>query len=623
MRGMSRLAVILLAALVPAALPSLAFAEPPTTLVRTIEDDDGDNRLEHVEGEPHVVRQELAPADPARERTRVERLFFAQMTDTHVVDEESPLRVEFLDEVPGLGSAYRAHEGLSAQVLDQMVDQLRNTVSPITQRRLDLVMTTGDNTDNTQLNETRWMIDVMDGAPFVDPDSGDPGPCGPKGYHGVRGGRRYYEPDASDGQDGRGYSPREEENGRPSAIRDFPGLFKQMNERFKPVGFGDLPWYAVFGNHDGLVQGNQPRNPALEALATGCVKVTDLPPATVQAIGDALQQGDGEAAIQALRTALTNPPAGTTTKIVPPDAERRPLRKNEWIAQHFRTSGAPVGHGFDASNLLSGTGNYTLRPAPGVKFVVLDTVAEHGLEEGNLDDDQFRWLDAELQKSDAAHELVMVFAHHSLRTMGQPPVSPFAPPGDTGGNLSPVVHFGDGPRNTNLKLPCKATYTPPIATPVPTPPDQLETVRCLLLRHNSVIAFVNGHEHANRATAITPAGDDVPTESDGFWEINTASHIDWAQQSRVIDLVDNRDSTLSIFGSIVDHAGPPEPGDAPATTSGQGQAGDSPQRLASISRELAFNDPQASHDERGEGGGRGSEADRNVELLIRNPFAAG
>jgi 3',5'-cyclic AMP phosphodiesterase CpdA len=189
-------------------------------------------------------------------------VFFAQLTDTHVVDEESPLRVEFTDPLAGpFTSAYRAQEGLSAQVLDGMVDQVRNTVSPVTRRRLDLVMTTGDNTDNTQLNETRWMIDVMDGRQSVNPDSGVAGACGPAGYDGVRGGGRYYEPDASDGEDGRGYSPREAENARPSAMRDFPGLLERMNEPFRAGGFRDLPWYAVFGNHDGLVQGNHRATP--------------------------------------------------------------------------------------------------------------------------------------------------------------------------------------------------------------------------------------------------------------------------------------------------------------------------------------------------------------------------
>jgi metallophosphoesterase (TIGR03767 family) len=601
---MRRLPLILLAFAVLLCAAAPAHARPQTTEAQTIVDRDGDDLLEPGPGEEHIVRDDLAPPQEGRERRRVAQLFFAQMTDTHVIDEESPLRVEFLDTFSGpFTSAYRPQEGISAQVLDQMVRQLRNTVSPITQDRLDLVMTTGDNTDNTQLNETRWMIDVMDGDKEVDPDSGVPGPCGDGGYDGVKGGKRYYDPDASDGEDGFGYSPRPAENGRPVRSRDFRGLLERMNEPFRATGFDDLPWYAVFGNHDGLVQGNQPRNPALERVATGCLKPTNLPAPALEAIR-AGAEGDGQAAVLALRNAITNPGTATTT-LVPPDEARRPLRKNEWIAEHLATTGSPVGHGFDEENLATGTGNYSFKPRPGVRFIALDTVAEHGLEEGNLDDEQFNWLHRELLDAEVEQEVVMVFAHHGLATMGQPPVSPFVPPGDTGGNLNPVVHFGDKPRNTpGPPLPC--------AKPTPAEPtDPTETVRCLLLRHPSVIAFVNGHEHNNRVDAVQGT---TPLQA-GFFEINTASHIDWAQQSRVLDLVDNRDGTLSIFGTIVDHAAPPQPG---ANT-----AGASTQRLASISRELAFNDPQASHSETGEGGGRGSREDRNVELIVRRPYGTG
>jgi metallophosphoesterase (TIGR03767 family) len=599
MPGMRRILLIAGAVLLCAAVP--AGARPQDTTVSTIVDADGDTRLERGPGERHLVREELGAAQAARRQTRRRLIFFGQMTDTHVVDEESPLRVEFLDETGGpFTSAYRPQEGISAQVLDEMVRRLRTTTSPIgPSRSIELVMTTGDNTDNTQQNETRWMIDVMDGRTVVDPDSGVPGACGDGGYDGARGGGRYYEPDASGGEDGPGYTPAD-------GVRDYPGLFERMNEPFRAGGFGALPWYAVFGNHDGLVQGNQPRNPVLEAYATGCAKVTGLSPAAVEAIRAAAEQGGtGEevrdALVAGLQQAATNPAApGTETAVVPPDPRRRPLRKTEWIAEHFATRGVPAGHGFGfrPESAVDGMGYYSFAPKPGLRFVVLDTVAEHGLEEGNLDDRQFDWLHAELLKAKAMRERVMVFAHHGLGTMGQPPASPFAP-GDTGGDLSPVVHFGEGPRNTETVLPCtQATAEEP--------PRDDETLRCLLLRHRSVVAFVNGHEHANRVDPVLPAAGDAPTAG-RFWEINTASHIDWPQQSRVLDLFDNRDGTLSIFATVVDHGAAPRPG---ATGP-----------LASVSRELSFNDPHAQHNgSDGDGGGRGDRLDRNVELVLPDPY---
>jgi hypothetical protein len=85
----------------------------------------------------------------------------------------------------------------------------------------------------------------------------------------------------------------------------------------------------------------------------------------------------------------------------------------------------------------------------------------------------------------------------------------------------------------------------------------------------------------------------------------TAAHVDWPQQSRIVELVDNRDGTLSIFGTLVEHAAPARP-----TGIGAGRILD----LASWSRELSFNDPQANP------AAVGTAGDRNVELLLPAPF---
>ena len=74
--------------------------------------------------------------------------------------------------------------------------------------------------------------------------------------------------------------------------------------------------------------------------------------------------------------------------------------------------------------------------------------------------------------------------------------------------------------------------------------------------------------------------------------------------------MDNRDGTLSIFGTLIDHAATlatPAPG-TPAASFG-------PEALAALGREFAYNDPQVGV----EGGAEGRPQDRNVELLLADP----
>ena len=106
----------------------------------------------------------------------------------------------------------------------------------------------------------------------------------------------------------------------------------------------------------------------------------------------------------------------------------------------------------------------------------------------------------------------------------------------------------------------------------------------------------------------------------GFWELVTAAHADWPQQSRLLDLVDNADGTLSIFGTIFDHGAPARPGARPARR-GPRLSASEVEWLASIARELSYNDPQGENGRDGLVDRRGTAADRNVELVIPNPYS--
>ena len=108
-----------------------------------------------------------------------------------------------------------------------------------------------------------------------------------------------------------------------------------------------------------------------------------------------------------------------------------------------------------------------------------------------------------------------------------------------------------------------------------------------------------------------------PVGHGGFWSIRVAAEADWPQQSRLLEIFDNKDGTLSIFGTILDHA-------SPATARGRWHRRVDARLdgLASVGRTIAYNDPQYG----GEACNptcEGDADDRNVELLVADPREGG
>jgi metallophosphoesterase (TIGR03767 family) len=511
-----------------------------------------------VDGEPHVVRPELA-GDAAIERINAGGkgiACIAHITDLHVTDVDSPARFEFINREYAdprfreMLPMFRAQEALNAHAIDALVQTI-NGISggPVTGRPLELVAMTGDAVDNVQGNELAVFVALLDGG-LVQPNSGG------RVYEGVQStgwpDDFFWKPDGS--RDDDTYQ-------KALGFPHMPGLLERALHPFQAEGLS-LPWIGCHGNHEEVCQGVGIVNHALAAATVGPRKPFRLP--------------DGidfdtvvEQFVQRPEVFMSGPYVDVT-----PDRDRRQFVLGEFLDAHLQSGNEPQGHGFTQQNLDSGSAYY-VHDTPAVRFITLDTACPGGGAEGCITAAQLHWLERRLEevhssfrsrdgtavRSSNEDRLVVVLSHHPFDTLSnQRP----HPAGGRGGLDDPSSVHAD-PRRL------------------------LDT----LLRFGNVVLWLNGHIHANRVRAHR----DESHPGRGFWEVTTSSVVDWPCQGRVIEIFEAGEGLLAIACTMVDHEG---------------------SELGDLHRELAGNEPGAGFGS----GRAGGPLDRNVILPMRSPFPA-
>lgn len=546
---------------VPADLLGKALAAPltpasdaPTTLLQTIRQSQTANGkyrlLVAAPGEPYQVRTDVLRKEPSAARTKNRRsiAYMGHFSDIHIIDAQTPGRLEPLIAVTAeFIDASRPQDTLTVQVLAQMVSAMAGArLSPVTGAPMCAAISTGDAADSRNTNELRWMIDTLDGGDIV-PNSGKPGE-----YQGVQvwdEATYVYQPG----------NPDNSEYG-PYGFPEIPGLLTAaVSQTVKSEGLA-CPWYSVYGNHDTLFMGNIQVEVGLQAWAMGSRKAATWPATTTNMINWwATDSSMFQQFVSQVRNGL-----GFQAGIheVTPDAGRKLFDQIEFMQMHLDSPATPgpVGHGFTQANVDNAQTYWVADINPFVRMFGLDTCNTVTGADGAVPADQYDWLEAGLKQCQQENKLALVASHHNSYT------------------LENVAQLPLGPKQKLYHA---------------------EEFMAMLQNYPNLIAWINGHTHTNTITAQPKEG------GGGFWEITTASCVDYPQQQQAIEIVDNRDGTLSLFTTVLNHDSPPE-----WTNNDFSQKG-----LASLSRQLASNawafEPQTL---------QGSVLDRNCELLIAAPF---